>query len=295
MADGRILHRSAGDSAKVAALSDFEYRVWTQYLLSADDCGVMVAEAVKLQADNRALRNRPKARVQAALEAVISIGLLATFDHQGQRYVCQFDWQDRQQIRYPRNSVHPVPPPDVLGQCSTETRNHFTKKRKVSAESPQPARAGGRETLTLTLTPTLTGSSEGGVGETVEPDEPLSPIAPVFSHRRSGAAARPGGLVGNHGRCVPCAAEACGRGICVPGFLAQGWLQQFEDRDEGERHISGFVASELARLPDGPVGDDPLHFWRAAWQAVHGTQARSTASTKASRAVAAARRVMGQP
>jgi hypothetical protein len=87
---------------------------------------------------------------------------------------------------------------------------------------------------------------------------------------------RAGTLVGDHRRCLPAAAAACARGLCVPAFLASQWLAQLRGAGEvdPEGSIRAFVAEELARL-SGVIGDDPLRLWRAAWQARHGTQARA--------------------
>jgi hypothetical protein len=168
-----------------------------------------------------------------------------------------------------------------------------TDSKRIPDDGGSHTRAGGKSESRSRSGLDL-GSSEESARET---DDPVSAIAPVFSQRRSGATSRGGGLVGNHGRCAPCTADACARGICVPGFLAQGWLQQFEDRDEGERHISAFVASVLVRLPDGPIGDDPLKFWRSEWAVEHGSTARSAEPVKSgrgARTMAAAREVIAK-
>jgi hypothetical protein len=108
-------------------LSDFEYRVWTQYILSADDFGVMRAAATKLQSDNGYLDDKPRPRVQAALDRVITIGLLKTFEHQGVRYVFQHDWQKWQKVEWPRATNEPKPPQDALDQCDELTVELFAK------------------------------------------------------------------------------------------------------------------------------------------------------------------------
>jgi hypothetical protein len=153
MPDERFFHKRLGHSAKVNSLTDFEFRVWSQYQLSADDCGVMRYAAIAVQADNDSLATRPARTVQRALEQIVKVGLLLPFDHQGQAYVCQHDWQDFQKVRYPRSTVHPVPPPDVFAKLTEPTQELFRKRSaklpedsgNVPEEFPSLARAGTRE------------------------------------------------------------------------------------------------------------------------------------------------------
>jgi hypothetical protein len=160
MPDDRFFHKRLGHSAKVNSLTDFEFRVWTQYVLSADDCGVLRYNAVTIQADNDALAAKPAKAVLRALDRIVDAGLLIPFEHQGQRYVCQRDWQDFQKVRFPRPTIHPCPPTEVLQQCTSATvalfriRHGADSVRTRSDDgattevSPTPARAGGREWLT---------------------------------------------------------------------------------------------------------------------------------------------------
>lgn len=139
----RLLHPRLGHSRKVSHLTDFDYRIWTQYLLSADDFGVMRASAVTLQADNDALECRAAKVVERGLEHIIKAELVTAFEHQGRRYVCQRDWQTFQKVEYPRATDNPQPPADVLEQCDDATRELFAKhpggngkkKPRTSAES----------------------------------------------------------------------------------------------------------------------------------------------------------------
>lgn len=142
----RFFHPRAGHSEKVSGLTDLEFRVWWTYELAADDYGVMRCAAIALQAANDALMRRPGKLLERALQALINVGLIVDFEHQGQRYVCQLDWQDFQKIRYPRDSHQPIPPVEILAKCSEETSELFQFRSRKTSETFQPlTRAGGRE------------------------------------------------------------------------------------------------------------------------------------------------------
>ena len=134
----RLLHPRCGQSEKITALSDLEYRVWTQYLLSADDFGVMRSSSAPLQNGSRALETKPPRLIVKCLERMIALALLLEFDHQGQRFVFQLDWQDFQKITWPAKTIQPIPPPALLERCSSATRELFE------------AHPGGRKVLRKT-------------------------------------------------------------------------------------------------------------------------------------------------
>jgi hypothetical protein len=88
---------------------------------------------------------------------------------------------------------------------------------------------------------------------------------------------------GGHKRCDPVASAACAVGICVPEFLIrEQWRPQLMRTgltpEEADNAIRGVVADGLAVLGDGPIGDEPLKFWRAVWEHRHGTRAPATRS-----------------
>lgn len=121
-----MIHPRLGHSDKVTSITDVEFRVWMQYILSADDFGLMPCEAIRIQADNRALAGRPLRTIQRCLERLIVTGLLLEYrDGQDRRYVCDPVWQKWQHISYPKQSLHPPPPPDVLTKCDQLTQELF--------------------------------------------------------------------------------------------------------------------------------------------------------------------------
>jgi hypothetical protein len=100
-----------------------------------------------------------------------------------------------------------------------------------------------------------------------------------------------------HLRCHPAAMAACQRGICIPAFLVQQWHSQL-DPDQtspasAEQAVRTLIAAVLGGLPKGPIGDDPLKFWRAQWERAHGSQAPAAEpKTRTDRMVEAGQKVL---
>jgi hypothetical protein len=276
MADSRILHRSAGDSEKIASLSDLEYRVWTQYVLSADDFGIMPASAFVLQADNRSMRQRPTKAIQKALETIIASGLVAVFHHQGERYIWQPDWDDWQSIRFPRPSVRPWP--NDLSAATEKTAKFFSDHAaknpcplRVDAEPTQRyARTGGRETLTQTPTH----------AQTPTPTEPP---------RNHGAMGNQSTLIdgrsqrhhGQHGRCYE------SRGMCITLWVWNELMGRLGGEESTRRdRLKTWADDQIAKLGTEPIGDKPDDWWRKQFSLTHGVLA-VTPRTKGERTMAA--------
>jgi hypothetical protein len=186
----RFLNPRLGHSQKVSALSDFAYRVWTQYILSADDFGVMRMSPAPLQEGNDVIAQKPARTVERVLELLVSVGLLRRFVHQDRAYVYQHDWYDFQRMTWPSKTIHPAPPPADLAHCSAATQylfaHHPGGKRipKFSDSSPEelqkfsdspseellpPRDARRAPLLTANGTRQVANGSEGGPGETAAP------------------------------------------------------------------------------------------------------------------------------
>lgn len=139
MPDDRFIHPRLRMSQKVSALSDFEYRIWTDYILAADNFGVM-PDLPALHRANLAIAARPEHEIRAAMDNIIKSGLVLTFEHQGQRFICDPMWQNFQHVRYPKSTFYPVPVPEIFREFSAETQtlfktHHPALRKKSSAVS----------------------------------------------------------------------------------------------------------------------------------------------------------------
>lgn len=260
----RLLHPRAGRSHKVNLLTDLEYRVWTQYLLSADDFGVMHATSHALQNDNLHLAHRPAKVVTRCLEALIKSGLVRRFEHQGQPYVFQHDWQKWQKVEYPRATINPCPSGADLDVCDPATRDLFekhpggqrkvTKAKDVPSDSERasrihpegipPTRAGApAERLTANGLRLSANGVEGGAGETAPPfDEWFLEFQTAYPQS---------------GRTVGPLAEQAYLAVfprhsdMTPEVVRVMLLEAVEQQSQGDRWKRGYVKNMTAWLRDG--------------------------------------------
>lgn len=267
-----MLHPRAGHSDKVSGVSDFEYRVWTQYMLSADDFGLMPCEAICLQADNRALAKKAVKVVQKALERLIAVELLKPYqDAQGRRYVCDPVWQKYQHIEYPKQSINPPPSADVLATLHHLTqelfRQCFGKKsarfRLKDVESSPNVSREVDDGLTLRA---------GGRAETANANGKrltAPAIGPAF--RTDGAAA--GMNPKDHLKHAACD-DTYSR--CVPTAVHSKLCDLLAPKHGGDRQAAGQVLKAWyplvwATLAPNFVMGEAFKFWQAQFDGAHAT------------------------
>ncbi len=252
----RLFHPRAGHSRKIAALSDLEFRVWWTYELAADDYGVMRRSAVVLQAANDSLARRSLKAVDRALDRLVEVGLIVPFEHQGEWFVCQLDWQDFQKVRYPRESHQPTPIPEILRQCSESTRALSAQRfRKPTESDPGLPHARTREE-----------ANANGLRQT----QAANANGPT-RFPRDGVMA--GQLPRDHVTHVFCNdAFSC----CVPTAVHSKLVNLLAPRHGGDRAATGdelkawypTVAASL--VPDFIMGD-AFKFWQGRFDAVFAT------------------------
>lgn len=136
----RFIHPRAGHGRKPTSLTDFEFRVWITYILAADDFGIVRDNIISFQHASEALAQKKATIVRNGIDHVVASGLVRRFEHQGQAYLYQHDWQTWQKIGYPRGTDNPLPPADSIAECDAATQELFAlhpggKGRKLPKRS----------------------------------------------------------------------------------------------------------------------------------------------------------------
>lgn len=209
MPDDRFIHRRSGHGTKPNLLTDGEHRVWVQYILSADDFGVMRGTHHPLQNDNDHLATRSAKEIQRRLDTLVKVGLIRRFEHQGKPYVFQHDWQTWQKVSYPRTTTQPAPPAEMIAECDEPTQRLFAL---------HPGGAGRTRQ-----------KDSGNVPETVREDSPLM---------RGGAPAKRLTANGSGERLPADGSEGSPRETAPPIDV---WLREFTARYPAQGRTAGHL------------------------------------------------------
>lgn len=156
------------------------------------------------------------------------------------------------------------------GQDTGHETGHGTGQHKDNSHvSEWTSHAPARSAHSASVSPSGSDDlGEGGVGET----------APDFAGGAWRQRSHRGGLtppIAAHMKCYQ--SEACAVGLCVPGFLGAQWQAQLSG---DTRAVVAFISEALEHV-NGPVGDDPLPWWRAQWKAKHGSVTTGRQNTRA--------------
>ena len=105
----RIIKESAFSSERIAALSDFEFRLWVGLITQADDLGRGDARGAILKGRVFPLRERVLARdVDRAMRALAQLGCITLYEVDGKSYYQFPNWAEHQRVRNVR-ARYPAP------------------------------------------------------------------------------------------------------------------------------------------------------------------------------------------
>lgn len=255
----RLLGPRVGIGHKIEQLSAVEYRVWTIYLLSADDYGVMPALAAKIQGTDRWCSKQAASTITKALERAIEIKLLRAFDVDGDRFVCSLNWQKHQHIRRPRKTILPIPPADILAECEPETRALFTS-RNDSGEPPQSS-GSPAETL-LPSDGNISARVDGCVKQ--QPQQTATATALAIAGEGTGEGPVPRALGSAKHRAN---LAYSGQIVDVPHFLHEEFRRKLLNAGRAaavvEAELQAWYRQVEGQFTGQRVGDPAPTFWRA--------------------------------
>jgi hypothetical protein len=285
MPQDRLRSPRGSRGRRLTSLTDFEFRVWDQYQLSADDFGVMRCSPLTVQAENDNLADRPSGDVLAALERMIAVGLVAGFEHQGRRYICQLDWQEFQKVEYPRRTLMPCPPDELLAKCDASTAKLFRqypgglnkrKKRKRGGTVPDTS----PDTLSDTGADTVPDTSQSERRAFPSPRETANANGLRLT-ANTGGTVLAGSLPREHLDHTACDDSFA---WCVPSRVHLKLLAALSPKHRGDRSAAGdelkaWYPTVWATLPAGFVMGDAFRFWQGRFDAAFATPDAVTAKT----------------
>lgn len=148
----RIIKDSIHNSAKVNAMTDFQFRLWVSLITYVDDYGRGDARIPIIKGNCFPLRERLTNKdIEKGLAALVEIGCLVLYRVDGQEYLCFPNWEKHQTIRNHR-SKFPAPSEEDLNSVARSCTkmnsnvpviqsNPIQKESESLSESESNARA----------------------------------------------------------------------------------------------------------------------------------------------------------
>lgn len=133
----RIIKESICTSEKVAALTDFEFRLWIGLILSVDDAGRGDARAAVLRGRIFPLRERVSVKdVESALHGLAAKGCISLYTVGGKSYFWFPTWTKHQRIR---DCKPKYPGPEESDCPSAAACGELRRVAATCGDLPQPA------------------------------------------------------------------------------------------------------------------------------------------------------------
>ena len=135
----RIIKESLCDSEKIAALSDFEFRLWVGLITQADDAGRGDARPAIIKGRVFPFRERLSIKdIDAALQELAAKGCVSLYTVDGRPYFLFPGWVKHQRIRDCKPKF-PEPPENTVLQQSAASRGNLRQVAAICGESRQSA------------------------------------------------------------------------------------------------------------------------------------------------------------
>lgn len=137
----RVIKDSIHTSESVNKMSDFQFRLWVNLITYVDDYGRGDARPAVIRGACFPLRERlTNDAINAALQALASIGCVSLYSVEGRPYLYFPQWESHQSIRNKRSKFPEPPPCDSNLQAIDRNCNQLNANVPVIQSNPNPIR-----------------------------------------------------------------------------------------------------------------------------------------------------------
>ena len=140
----RIIKESIAASERIAALSDFEFRVWVGLITFVDDKGRGDARPVLLRNYLFPLREEvTKQEVAEALDSLARQGCINLYEVEGKPYFYFPNWDKHQRVRNVREKYPAPPSAATCGELRPESESESESENESEIETESELPDGG--------------------------------------------------------------------------------------------------------------------------------------------------------